>query len=170
MGQSRHSCSAKLTSDLPCKADNFRAGRDFAFVPRTDICRSSSKFVGNHLRRCGEPTRVQHVLFEDCVCSVNFNERYVLAPEIREVLKHALRIRLVQFGSFHYGMAQHQAKTARKVNIYHFNVEIDEPDMIVPRQFTTNTTIAAFIMDSIDPDASAFLRIVMQMEHSQASH
>src|SRR5882757_3513180 len=110
-------------------------------LPRADICQRSSKFVANHLRRCGEPTRAQHILFEDRVCSVNFNERYVIAPEIGEVLKHALRIRLVQLGSFHYGMAQHQATIARKVNIDHFNVGIDEPEIVLPCQFTTDTTI-----------------------------
>src|SRR5260370_7851203 len=86
------------------------------------------------------------------------------------MLKHAFRIHLVQLRSFHNGMTQYQASIARKIDIDHFDVGIDEPNVVLPRQFPANTTIAAFIMDSIDSDAGALLRIVVQMEHSQVSH
>jgi hypothetical protein len=82
-------------------------------TPRADICQSSSQFAGNHLRRCGERPRAHYVFFEDRVRIVDLNERYVIAPEIGQVLKHALRVRLVQLGPLHYGMAQHQAAIAR---------------------------------------------------------
>src|SRR3984893_15227985 len=91
-----------------------------------------SKFAGNHLRRCGERTRAHYVLFEDRVRIVDFNERYVIAPEIGQVLKHPLRIPLVQLGSFHYGMAQHQAAITRKINIDHFYVGVDETNIVLP--------------------------------------
>ncbi len=122
------------------------------------------------MRRCGEPTRAHDVLLEDRVRIVDFNERYVIAPEIGEVLKHAFGVRFAQSDAFHYGMAQHQAAIARKINIDHFDVGIDEPNFVLPRQFTTNTTITALIMDSIDSDAGGFRRIIMQMKHSQASY
>src|SRR5258708_12580082 len=67
-------------------------------------------------------------------------------------------------------MSQHQAAIAGKINIDHFDVGIDVPDVVLPRQFATNPTVAAFIMDGIDPDAGAFLRIVMQMEHPHLAH
>src|SRR4030088_3134537 len=82
-------------------------------TPRADICQSSSQFAGKHLRRCGERPRAHYVFFEDRVRIVDFNERYVIAPEIGQVLKHAPRVRLVQLGPLHYGMAQHQATIAR---------------------------------------------------------
>jgi len=37
LGQSRHSNHAPITSGLPPKADNFRAGRYFAYVPRAAV-------------------------------------------------------------------------------------------------------------------------------------
>jgi hypothetical protein len=60
-----------------------------------------------------------------------------------------LGVGLVQLGAFRYGVAQHQAGIAGKINIDHFDVGIDEPDVVLPRQFTTNTTVAAFIMDTL---------------------
>ena len=87
---------------------------------------------GNHLRRGDEPTRVHDVLLEDRVRSVDFDQRYVIAPEIGEVLKHALRVHLVQLGSFHHRMAKHQATIAGKVDIDHFDVGIDVSDVVLP--------------------------------------
>jgi len=86
--------------------------------------------------------------FEDRVRGVDFDERYVIAPEIGEVLEHALGVGLVQLGAFHYGVAQHQATIAGKINIDHFDVGIDEPDVVLPRQFTTNATIATLAFAS----------------------
>jgi hypothetical protein len=37
LGQSRHSDHAPITSGLPRKADIFRTGRHFAFVPKAEI-------------------------------------------------------------------------------------------------------------------------------------
>jgi hypothetical protein len=59
----------------------------------------------SHLRRCGDPTRAQYVLFEDGVFGIGFDQRYVIAPEIGKMLKHPLGVRLVQLGAFHDGMA-----------------------------------------------------------------
>src|SRR5260370_1828815 len=95
----------------------------------------------NRLRSCGERARVQNVFLEDRVRGVDFDERYVIAPEIGEVLEHALGVGLVQLGAFHYGVAQHQATIAGNINIDHFDVGIDEPDGVLPRQFPTNPTI-----------------------------
>src|SRR5258706_4951973 len=128
------------------------------------------RIAGDRLRGCGEHPRVQDILFEHRVRGVDFDQRYVIAPEIGEVLKHALRVHLVQLGSLHHRMAKHQATIAGKVDIDHFDVGIDISNVVLPRQFTTNTTITAFIMDGVDPDAGALLRIVMQMKHSQVSH
>src|SRR5258708_5534670 len=121
------------------------------------------------LRGCEEPARVQDVLLEDGARRVDFDQRHVIAPEIGKMLKHALGVRLAQLGALHDRMAQHQAPIARKIDVDHFDVGVDEPDVVLPRQFTTNPPIAAFIVDGIDPDAGAFRRIVMQMKHSQVS-
>src|SRR6202021_461463 len=155
---SREENASKQEIDLP-----FRFNRNGRGCSRH--CCSVRNSPGNRLCCGREPTRVQNVFFEDRVSSVDFDERHVIAPKIGEVLKNALRIRLVQLGSLHDGMAQHQATIARKVNIDYFDVGIDEPDVVLPCQFTTNTTIAAFVMDSIYSDTCAFRRIVMQMEH-----
>ena len=119
------------------------------------------------LRRSGVPARAHDVLFENRIGGVDFDQRYVIAPEIGEVLKHALRVDLVELGSLHHGMPQHQTAIAGKINIDDFDVGIDVTDVVLPRQLATNPTVAALIMDGIDPDAGAFLRIVMQVEHPQ---
>src|SRR5260370_38762030 len=84
--------------------------------------------------------------------------------------KHADGVRFGEVGALHHGMAQHQATIPCQIDIDHLDVGIDVPDVVLPRQFTANTTIAAFIMNSIYLDAGTFLRIIMQMEHSQFSH
>ena len=80
------------------------------------------------------------------------------------MLQHALGVGLVQLGAFHYGVAQHQATIAGKINIDHFDVGIDVANVVLPRQFAANPTIAALIMDRIDQNTFALLRIVMQMK------
>src|ERR1700676_1658030 len=116
---------------------------------------------GGYLRRSDVPARAHDVLFEDCVGGVDFDQRYIVAPEIGEVLKHAFCVHLVELGSFHHGMSQHQATIACKIDIDYFDVGIDVANVVLPRQFATNSTIAAFIMNSIYLDAGAFLGIVM---------
>ncbi len=95
-----------------------------------------SKFAGSRLRRYGDRAWVHDILFKDRIRSVDFDQRYVIAPEIGEVLKHALRVHLIQLGSLHHGMAQHQATIAGKVDIDHFDVGIDISNVMLPRQFT----------------------------------
>src|SRR6476659_10109548 len=114
------------------------------------ICHEQTSIIlfRNRLRSCGERARVQNVFLEDRVRGVDFDERYVIAPEIGEVLEHALGVGLVQLGAFHYGVAQHQATVAGKINIDHFDVGIDEPDVVLTRQFTTNATIATLAFAS----------------------
>src|SRR3954453_7552783 len=85
-------------------------------------------------------------------------------------MKDLLGIGLREKGSFYNGMTQHQAPITGKININHFDVRLNNPEIILSRQFTTNTTITALIMYRIDPDASAFVRIVIQMEHSHLAH
>jgi hypothetical protein len=67
-------------------------------------------------------------------------------------------------------MAHHQAPITRKININHFDVRLNKSEVILSRQFTTNTTITALIMDRIDPNAGAFVGIVVQVEHSHLAH
>src|SRR5438477_591014 len=85
-------------------------------------------------------------------------------------MKDLLGVGLREKGSFYNGMAQHQAPITGKININHFDVRLNNPEVILSRQFTTNTTITAHIMYRIDPNASAFEGIVMQMEHSHLAH
>jgi len=87
-----------------------------------------SKFSRRPLRCRGEPARVQNVFLEDRVRSVDFDQRYVVAPKIGEVLKHALGVGLVQLGALDDGMAQHQSTIAGKINVDYLDVGVDEPE------------------------------------------
>jgi len=48
----------------------------------------------------------------------------------------------------------------RQAQLDYFDVGSQYATSYWPRQFATNPTVAAFIMDGIDLDAGAFLRIV----------
>jgi hypothetical protein len=122
------------------------------------------------LRGYSNAARTGRVLLEDRVRGVNFDEGNVIRPQIGEVLKHALRIRLAQHGSLDGRVPQHQTAIACQIDVYHFDVGIDVADVILPRQFAPNAAIAALVVDGIDPDAGGFAGIVVQMKQSQVSY
>src|SRR5258706_7353615 len=129
---------------------------------RRRFCRSLSTPVGGSSGRSNPPVRAHDALFQNRVLGVDFNQRYVIGPEIGEMLKHAPGVRFVELGALHHDMAQHQAAVARQIDVNDLDVGIAISDVILPRQFATNPAVAARIMDRIDPDAGAFLRIVMR--------
>ena len=56
--------------------------------------------------------RVKHVLLQDLVAGIDFLQRHIVAPEIRQVLEHALGVGLGELGALHHMVAQHQAAVA----------------------------------------------------------
>ena len=86
------------------------------------------------------------------------------------MLQHAPGIGLIQLRAFYRRVAQHQTAIAGEVDIDDFDIGIDEADIVLPRQFATNPALAAFIVDGVDLDPGAFIRIVVQMEHAEAPH
>src|SRR5258708_5079937 len=86
------------------------------------------------------------------------------------MLKHALGVSFVKLGSLYDRMSQHQATIAGQIDVDDFDIGIEESDIVLPRQFTANAAIAPLVMDGVDPDAGAFLRIIMQMKHAKLPH
>ena len=100
-----------------------------------------------------EAPRADHVLLQDVVLSVDLNQRYVIGPEIGEMLQHTPGIGLVQRGALDHHMAQHQPAVAGEIDIDHLDIGIDMTDVILPCEFAANAAIAARIVDRIDLDA-----------------
>ena len=50
----------------------------------------------DHSRRRGEAPRVQHVFLQHLVGRIDLLKHHVVAPEVGEVLQHALGVRLVE--------------------------------------------------------------------------
>src|ERR1700722_8878576 len=110
------------------------------------------------------------LLPDHSVRRIDLPKHHIVAPEIGQVLEHALGVGLIELGALDDSMAQHQATIAGQVNIDHLDVGIDEADVVLLGQFPTDTAVAPIIMDRIDLDTGAFLRIIVQMEHAEVSH
>src|SRR5579871_3942279 len=132
--------------------------------PLTKIGRESLQLCGN---RKGPWT--DHILLQDVVLGVDFNQGYVIGPEVGEVLQDAPCVRLVELCALHYRMAKHEAPVAGEIDVHHLDVGIDEADIVLPRKFAANAAIAARIVDRIDLDAFAEFGIVVQMEETPAA-
>src|ERR1700727_1264816 len=60
----------------------------------------------------GKAARADHILLQDVVFGVDLNQRYVIGPEIGEMLQYASRVGLVERGAFHADMTRKRAAIA----------------------------------------------------------
>src|SRR6185437_8570966 len=115
-------------------------------------------------------TWVQYVFLEHFVRGIDFDQRNIIAPEIGEMLQYALGIGLVELRALDDGMTQHQPAIAREIDVHHFDIGVDEADVILLGQFAANTAVAPPVMNGVDPDAGPLLGIVVEMEHAELAH
>jgi len=121
--------------------------------------------------RCSNPTRAQNVFLEDVgVCSIDFDQRYVIAPEDRRGCCSTRFGRRVSFSwaPLHDGVWRNikRRSPARSTSTTSMlGSDVARPSLL-PRQFTANPTIAAFHhgIASTRNCLSRLLWIVMQMK------
>src|SRR5581483_9408468 len=122
------------------------------------------------LRGDRQRSRTDDIFLQDVIPGVNFNQSYIIGPQISQMLQHAPGVSLVELGALHHDVAQHQPAIAGEIDIDHFDIRIDIADVILPREFTADAPVPARVVNRIDLDAGGLFGIVVKMKHPPISY
>lgn len=110
------------------------------------------------------------MLREDRSGRIDFAQANVVAPEIGKMLEHTLGVNLIEQRTVYCRVAKQKAAITGEIDIDNLDIGIDETNIVLPRQFPADAAITPIVMDSINPDARSFRRIIVEVEHPHMPH